>query len=373
MKIEFKTIRWKNFFSYPNLYSEIPLNSHQATLIRGKNGTGKSTFLDAITFCLFNRAFREDVNKGEVVNDLTNRDCCVEIEFDIGGKEYKVVRGIKPNIFEVWYQNQKLNQNTDSRDYQEILEKQILRCNFKSFCQVVILGSDTYIPFMKLSLPKRREIIEGLLDLDVFSSMTSILKIKITDLGNTIKDKTCEREKVEQRISLLEMSREELRRNNDGVIADYENNKRELQVSIKESEERILTLTEVVNDNMIDLGSDLDEKIQTLDAIRIKCRTQMDTIESEIDFFTKHDVCPTCHQKINDDFRNVMIEKKSARYQNLSEINEPALNKAIRLRSEKKVIEVAQAELAAHRSEIKRETDRIYDFRHQITTIEVVY
>ena len=162
MKIEFKTIRFKNFFSYPNVYSEIPLNSHQATLIRGKNGTGKSTFLDAITFCLFNRAFREDVNKGEVVNDLTNKECCVEVEFEVGGKEYKVVRGIKPDIFEVRCNNELINRNTNSRDYQEILEKQILRCNFKSFCQVVILGSDTYIPFMKLSVPKRREIIEGL-------------------------------------------------------------------------------------------------------------------------------------------------------------------------------------------------------------------
>ena len=371
MKIEFKTIRWKNFFSYPNVYSEIPLNSHQATLIRGKNGTGKSTFLDAITFALFNRAFREDVNKGEVVNDLTNKECCVEVEFAVGNKEYKVSRGIRPDIFEVRCNDKLINRNTNSRDYQEILEKQILRCNFKSFCQVVMLGSDTYVPFMKLSVPKRREIIEGLLDLDVFSAMTSILKTKITDIGNVIKDKTCEREKVKQRISLLEMSREELRKNNDSVIADYEKQKRELETEIRKSEERLLTLNEVVSDNMINLGSDLDEKIQTLDAMRIKCRTQMDTIESEIDFFKKHDTCPTCHQKIDNDFRNVMLEKKTTRYQNLEEICIPASNKAIRLRGEKKVMEVAQAEVAAHRSEIKRETDRIYDMRHGIATIEL--
>ena len=370
MKIEFKTIRFKNLLSYPNILTEIPLNTHQATLIRGKNGSGKSTILDALTFVLFNRAFREDVNKGELINDLTSRECLVEIEFDVGGKEYKVSRGIKPDIFEVRCNNELINRNTNSRDYQEILEKQILRCNFKSFCQVVMLGSDTYVPFMKLSVPKRREIIEGLLDLDVFSAMTSILKTKITDIGNVIKDKTCEREKVEQRISLLEMSREELRKNNDSVIVDYEKQKRELETEIRKSEERLLILNEIVSDNMINLGSDLDEKIQTLDAMRIKCRTQMDTIESEIEFFKKHDICPTCHQKIDNDFRNTMLEKKTTRYQNLEEICIPASNKAIRLRGEKKVMEVAQAEVAAHRSEIKRETDRIYDWRHQIATIE---
>ena len=370
MKIEFKTIRWKNLFSYPNNWNEIPLNSHQATLIRGRNGAGKSTFLDALTFVLFNRAFREDVNKGELVNDLTNRECAVEVKFDVGGKEYKIIRGIKPDIFEVRCNNELINRNTNSRDYQEILEKQILRCNFKSFCQVVILGSDTYIPFMKLSVPKRREIIEGLLDLDVFSAMTSILKTKITDLGNTMKDRICDREKVEQRISLLEMSREELRKNNDGVIADYEKNKAELKQTIRESESRILTLNEVVSDNMINVGGDLDDKIQTLDAMRIKCKTQMDTIESEIEFFAKHDTCPTCRQKINDAFRNEMICKKTTRFESLDAIYTPALNKVARLRGEKKVMEVAQAEMASHRSEIKRETDRIYDMRHQIATIE---
>ena len=223
---------------------------------------------------------------------------------------------------------------------------------------------------MKLSVPKRREIIEGLLDLDVFSAMTSILKTKITDLGNTIKDKTCEREKVEQRISLLEMSREELRKNNDGVIADYEKNKAELKQTIREAESRILTLNEVVSDNMINVGGDLDDKIQTLDAMRIKCKTQMDTIESEIEFFAKHDTCPTCRQKINDAFRNEMICKKTTRFESLDAIYTPALNKVARLRGEKKVMEVAQAEMASHRSEIRRETDRIYDMRHQIATIE---
>jgi len=370
MKIEFKTIRFKNLLSYPNILMEIPLNTHQVTLIRGKNGSGKSTVLDALTFVLFNRAFREDVNKGELLNDLTNRECLVEIEFAVGGKEYKVSRGIKPDVFEVYCNSEMLNRNTNSRDYQEILEKQILRCNFKSFCQVVILGSDTYIPFMKLSVPKRREIIEGLLDLDVFSTMSSILKTKIGDLSNTIKDRICDREKIEQRIALLAMSRDELKKNNDSVIADYEKNKRELQTSIRKSEERIVTLQQLIYEIAVINDSEIDEKIQTYDAMRIKCRTQMDAIESEIEFFTKHDTCPTCHQKINEDFRNDIIEKKNTRYQSLNEIYGPALNKATRLRGEKKVIEVGVNQRALHRADMDREFSRIDDFRHQIATIE---
>jgi DNA repair exonuclease SbcCD ATPase subunit len=308
-----------------------------------------------------------------VVNDLTNKECCVEIEFDVGGKEYKVVRGIKPNIFEVWCQGQKLNQNTDSRDYQEILEKQILRCNFKSFCQVVILGSDTYVPFMKLSVPKRREIIEGLLDLDVFSVMTSILKTKITDLGNIIKDKTCEREKVEQRISLLEMSREELQKNNNSVIADYEKNKDGLLVKVKEIEKRICNLQELVWENIENknnVNSDIDEKMESYNAIRIKCRSEMDSIDGEIEFLTKHDICPTCRQKINDEFRNETLNKKTNRYISLDEIYESALRKCGILHDEKKIIDAASNQIAAHRADMDREFSRIEDFRHQIATID---
>ena len=178
--IIFKSVQWKNFLSTGNTPNKVNLNEHSTTLIVGKNGEGKSTILDALTFSLFNKPFR-DVNKNQVVNSINQKNCVVEIEFDIGPTQYKVVRGVKPNIFEIYQNGTIINQDAAVKDYQKVLEQQILKLNYKTFTQVVILGSASFVPFMQLPVWQRREVIEDILDIKVFSTMNNILKEKIAE------------------------------------------------------------------------------------------------------------------------------------------------------------------------------------------------
>jgi DNA repair exonuclease SbcCD ATPase subunit len=173
--ILFKNLRWKNMLSTGNYFTEIKLNNHTNTLIVGQNGSGKSTMLDALCFALFGKAFR-NITKPSLLNSINEKDCIVEVQFDIGNKEYKVVRGIKPNVFEIYQDGVLVNQDAAARDYQEYLEKFILKLNYKSFTQIVILGSASFTPFMQLSASDRRSIIEDLLDIQIFSTMNSLAK-----------------------------------------------------------------------------------------------------------------------------------------------------------------------------------------------------
>ena len=172
--IFFKTIRWKNFLSTGNIFTEIDLSSNKTTLIVGENGAGKSTLLDALCFALYNKPFRK-INKPQLINSINKNNLVVEVEFSIGPGNYKVVRGLKPALFEVYKNDTLLNQDADSRDYQDVLESQILKLNHKSFCQVVVVGSASFVPFMQLSAQHRREVIEDLLDIQIFSTMNSLL------------------------------------------------------------------------------------------------------------------------------------------------------------------------------------------------------
>ena len=177
-----RKLRWKNFLSTGNVFTEIDLDKNNTTLIVGENGAGKSTILDALSYSFFGKAFRK-INKPQLINTITQKNMVVEVEFSIGSNQYKIVRGIKPNIFEVYQNDSLLNQSAEMKDYQEILEKQIIKVNHKSFCQVVVLGTATFQPFMQLSAGQRREIIEDLLDLQIFTTMNSLLKDKV--LKNT--------------------------------------------------------------------------------------------------------------------------------------------------------------------------------------------
>jgi DNA repair exonuclease SbcCD ATPase subunit len=183
--IVFKSVQWKNFLSTGNSPNKVLLNKSQTTLIIGKNGEGKSTILDALCFSLFGKPFR-NINKGQLVNSINGKGCSVEIEFDINGKEYKIIRGIKPNVFEIWLDGEMINQDAASRDYQKILEQQILKLNYKTFTQVVILGSASFVPFMQLPTTQRREVIEDILDIRIFSTMNSLLKEKVQETKDAI-------------------------------------------------------------------------------------------------------------------------------------------------------------------------------------------
>ena len=212
--ITFRYVRWKNLLSTGNYFTEIKLDNNQNTLIVGNNGSGKSTMLDALCFGLFGKAFRS-INKPSLLNSINNKDCIVEIEFDTNNKSYKVIRGIKPNVFEIYQNGELLNQDAAARDYQEILEKTILKLNYKSFTQIVILGSASFTPFMQLSSSDRRAIIEDLLDIQIFSTMNGILKDKLSNNKDLTSNKKYDIDLSQQKYELQEKYIKELKQNND--------------------------------------------------------------------------------------------------------------------------------------------------------------
>ena len=219
--ISFSKVRYKNFLSTGNYFTEISLNTNPTTLIIGENGAGKSTFLDAITFGLFGKPFR-NINKPQLVNSINDKDCVVEVEFSIASKQYKIVRGIKPNQFEIYCDGVLLNQDAKAKDYQDQLEKLILKMNYKSFTQIVILGSTNFTPFMQLSNSDRRAIIEDLLDIQIFSTMNGIVRDKMTNNKDLSVTKKHEIDIEQQKYEIKESHIKQLKQNNDEKITEYE-------------------------------------------------------------------------------------------------------------------------------------------------------
>jgi DNA repair exonuclease SbcCD ATPase subunit len=306
--IEFKTLRWMNLLSTGNAFTEVSLNTHKSTLIVGQNGAGKSTILDALSFVLYGKPFRK-INKPQLINTINGKNCVVEVEFDVGKKKYRVVRGIKPNIFEIYHNGEMINQSADVKDYQELLEKTILKLNHKSFNQIVILGSASFVPFMQLPAAHRREIIEDLLDIQIFSVMNSLLKDKIATNRSTITDNKYKLEMVIDKIDIHKKHLEAQKVDNTQLIADKQSKivkltndvttiKKNVEAFNKEIEE---LRTKLINKDKL---SAKQSKLQTLQrqiGERVKKTTK------EIDFFTDNDTCPTCNQDISQEFKDNMI------------------------------------------------------------------
>ena len=219
--IYFKNIRWKNFLSTGNNFTDIQLDRQKSTLIVGENGSGKSTILDALCFALFGKPFRV-ISKSQLVNTVNNTDCVVEIEFRVGTKEWKIVRGIKPNKFEIYCDDVMINQEANSRDYQKYLEQQVLKLNYRSFTQVVILGNASFTPFMQLKAIHRREIVEEILDIKIFSLMNLILKTKLKDLTDEVKDLDYQFNMAVEKIALQENFINDIKEDKDEIVKDKE-------------------------------------------------------------------------------------------------------------------------------------------------------
>jgi len=217
--IIFKYVRWKNFLSTGNNFTEIQLDRNPTTLIIGENGAGKSTVLDALCFGLFGKPFR-NINKPQLLNSVNNSNCLVEVEFEIGSKKLKVIRGIRPNIFEIYINNKMYNQDANVRDYQKYLEQQVLKLNYRSFTQVVILGSSTFIPFMQLKARHRREVVEEILDIQIFSLMNMLLKMKLKEIAGSTRDMEYQYDLTEEKISLHEKYIEDMKANKDKLTEE---------------------------------------------------------------------------------------------------------------------------------------------------------
>jgi len=318
--IIFKYVRWKNFLSTGNTFTEIQLDRNPSTLIIGENGAGKSTILDALCFGLFGKPFRQ-ISKNQLINTVNAQGTIVEIEFETQNKNVKVVRGIKPNTFEIWVDGNMINQSANAKDYQKHLEQQILKLNYRSFTQVVILGSSTFIPFMQLKSQARREVVEDILDIKIFSLMNLILKGKVKSLNADISENQYQVELNREKVELQENYIEDIERNKDTLLSQKttlrDGNEEEV-FSRKEEANRITEENQTLLDAMS--GEDAAvEKRDKLKDIQFTLKDKHNRHEQMIDFLEKNDVCPTCEQDIDEAFKTKAISQRSEQVKELSE------------------------------------------------------
>lgn len=303
--IEFKIIRWKNLLSTGNAFTEIPLTSDATTLILGENGSGKSTVLDALCFALFGRAYR-DVNKNQIINSINNKKCVVEVEFAIGPKAYKVCRGIKPNVFEIYVNGELINQDASSRDYQKFLEETVLKLNFKSFTQIVILGSASFTPFMQLAAKERRDIIEDILDIRIFTLMNTLLKNRVRENNDLIAQATRDVDLAKTKVDMQKKYISTLENDRAERIAEIDANIKTYKASIIHDDRKIgdcLELLATVTPDIEELESiELDISANTTSAKEVK--RDIAAVLKERDFYDENNTCPTCKQTITEKFKD---------------------------------------------------------------------
>ena len=318
--IIFKYVRWKNFLSTGNTFTEIQLDRNPSTLIIGENGAGKSTILDALCFGLFGKPFRQ-ISKNQLINTVNAQGTIVEIEFETQNKNVKVVRGIKPNTFEIWVDGNMINQSANAKDYQKHLEQQILKLNYRSFTQVVILGSSTFIPFMQLKSQARREVVEDILDIKIFSLMNLILKGKVKSLNADISENQYQVELNREKVELQENYIEDIERNKDTLLSQKTTLRdgNEEEVFTRKAEANRITEE---NQTLLDAMSGEDaavEKRDKLKDIQFTLKDKHNRHEQMIDFLEKNDVCPTCEQDIDEVFKTKAISQRNEQVKELSE------------------------------------------------------
>jgi len=307
--IIFKTIKWKNFLSTGTQFTEVDLTNTKSTIIVGSNGAGKSTILDALTFSLFGKPFRK-INKPQLVNSINQTDCVVELTFDIGRNKYKVIRGIKPAKFEIYQNGAMLDQNASAVDQQKYFEQTLLKMNYKSFTQIVVLGSSTFVPFMRLPLASRREIIEDILDIQIFSTMNVNLKEKVKIINDELKDHEYKLSLVKEKVDMQKQFMLDIEKKNKEDIEVKENRKQELLIEALNHETTILN-----NDTEIDTKTTAvsdTQKIKTtiskVTLLKEKLSTKRNTHSKEKKFFEENDACPTCGQSIEKHFKQEKIQ-----------------------------------------------------------------
>ena len=378
--ILFKTVRWKNFLSTGNAFSEIQLDASPATLIVGSNGAGKSTFLDAICFALFNKPFRK-ITKSQLVNAVNEKDLLVEIEFSIGSRDYMIRRGFKPTLFEIYLDGQMLSQEAAINEQQKHLEQSILRLNYKSFTQVVILGSSCFVPFMQLTPPNRREVIEDLLDIRIFSTMNTLLRDKVKVVRENLRE--CEY-KVDLAKNKVEMQQNLIANLQEQSNANTSRRKGE----IKDLESEISSTMDAVTKGLGKLSSkeksleaygDLDKEQTELLVYQDRFKTKKKSFDKEYKFFDKNDNCPTCHQAITKELKN---DKKKVINLSLKELDDASvalqqkLDILLEKISERQIINNEIREIndtiSSYNKEIQWKKKQIQDIEEKINTGTVV-
>ena len=369
--IKFKKIRWKNFLSTGDHWTEINFLEKNTNLIIGHNGSGKSTLLDALTFVLFNKPFRK-INKSQLVNTVNERECLVELEFDVNARDYVVRRGIRPNTFDIEVNGSPLHRQADDRSNQRILEDNILKVNYKSFTQIVILGSSTFVPFMQLNAPNRREVIEDLLDIRIFSFMNNLLKDKIRIKKEQVRSLKLKKENLQDKIKMQEKFITEIENRSK---EDIKSKKEKINQLITESdncvntnEELELEVTGLTEDQEKVTGA--DKKLRKLNNLKGKLSNKVATITKEHRFFSENVTCPTCTQNIEEDFRLNRIKDAQSKAKEL-QTGYQELEKAIKNEEDReRLFTTLTKEITKLNNVISQNNTRISGFNRQIRDLE---
>jgi len=308
-RVNFKTVSVRNFFSYGNVPTVLELDKAQYTLVSGKNGSGKSTMLlDGLSFALYNKPYKK-VNKSGVINSINRKNCVVEVEFFVGTRQYKVIRGMKPSVFELYCDGELMNQPTDSRDYQKILEEQILRMTHKTFCQVVILGTANYVPFMQLTPAHRREVVDDLLDAEVYTTMAEILKDRIKERTTKQNKLQSQKEEAESKIEMLESILKKIREDN---TAQIEGIRKEIQTNNESLEDKRNSLHALEEqskklESKLEKFGDVSTKLTKYKTFYSQITTKKNTLYTQKNWYTDTTDCPTCKQKIFEETKESMV------------------------------------------------------------------
>lgn len=378
MKITFKELRYKNILSTGNNFTTIELNGRTTTLVSGSNGAGKSTMLDAIVFALYGKPFRK-INKPQLINSINQKDMIVEIDFQIGQFNYTVKRGIRPNFLEIYRNGTLINQDAASRDYQAYLESSILKLNYKSFNQIVILGSATYVPFMELPAHARREIIEDLLDIQVFSTMNTLLKEKVSSNKEMITENSYQKDLIESKLesakehnaSIRQIRQDEVDKIKEKMnehISKIESEKE----AIESIQEEIETLLQTITDK-----ADIKKKNEKANALIQQMQMNLNSAMKELAFYHDHDNCPTCKQGIDHEFKQSVVSEKDAKIKELedglAQCNEKAQEYLKRLEAISQVedeVSNKNLEIGDHRATIKMAKSALISYKKELDKAE---